>query len=189
MTSGTRCGAVGIGGGIASLLSLALAGPVVAQTEVGIDMVLQVTDFSSSETFIELDNRTSLTFPAPHLRVGIFVSPRVSIEPRVGFTYTSSNGTSVTTTQTVVSGYYHFPEMSGERAAFVRFGAGASILGGSAVSDTQMLVESGVGVKLPTRDRLLFRLEGFLGRAFESDMARAATKIGASLGVSWFSGG
>ena len=177
-----------VGGWAIGLALTGVAAPASAQTEVGFDMVLQVTDFSSSEAFVDLENRTSLSFPAPHIRVGMFVTPQVAIEPRVGFTYASSGGQSVSTTQVVVSGYYHFPRINGGRAAFVRAGAGASILGGSAVSDTQMLLETGVGIKLPSRDRLLFRLEGFLGRAFESDQSRATTRIGASVGVSWFSG-
>ncbi|NNF26795.1 MAG: hypothetical protein HKN73_06230 [Gemmatimonadetes bacterium] len=170
------------------LTLIGAAAPLAAQTEVGFDMALQVTDFASSEEFVDLENRTNLSFPAPHIRVAMFVTPQVAIEPRVGFTYSASGGASVSTTQVVVSGYYHFPRINGGRAAFVRMGAGASILGGSAVSDTQMLTEAGVGIKLPSRDRLLFRLEGFLGRAFESDRSRASTRLGASVGVSWLSG-
>lgn len=173
---------------LAGLISLGGVAPLAAQTEVGFDMALQVTDFASSEAFVDLENRTSLTFPAPHVRIGIFVTPQVAVEPRVGFTYSSSGGESVSTTQVVVSGYYHFPRINGGRAAFARVGAGASVLGGSAVSDTQLLMEAGVGIKLPSRDRLLFRLEGFLGRAFESDRSRASTRLGAAVGVSWLSG-
>ena len=185
---GTLNGGRWVGWWMGALMLLGAAAPVSAQTEVGFDMALQVTDFASSEDFVDLDNRTTLTFPAPHVRVAMFVTPQVAVEPRVGFTYSSSGGSSVSTTQVVVSGYYHFPRINAGRTAFVRAGAGASVLGGSAVSDTQMLMEAGVGIKLPSRDRLLFRLEGFLGRAFESDRSRAATRLGASVGVSWLSG-
>ena len=180
-TVGRAVGAIAAG--------VVLAGPVAAQTEVGVDMVLQVTNFSSSESFVDLENQTTFSFPAGHVRVGVFVTPEVSLEPRLGFTHTSSDGQSVSTTQLMVSGYYHFPRMGAARAAFLRGGIGASILGGSAVSDTQMLIEAGIGLKIPTRDRLLFRLEAFGGQAFESDISRAATRLGASFGVSWFSGG
>jgi len=170
-------------------LGASVASPAAAQTEIGVDMLLQLTNYASSDDFVELDDVTTLSFPAGHLRVGVFVTPEVSLEPRLGFNHASSGGESVSTTQMMVSGYYHFPRISSERSAFVRLGTGASIVSGSSLSDTQMLLDAGVGLKLPTSDSLLFRLEAFAGRSFESDASRAATRLGASFGVSWRSGG
>lgn len=169
--------------------ALCAASPAAAQTEIGMDMVVQLTDFASSENTGDLENVTSLNFPAGYLRVGVFVTPEVSLEPRMGFSHASSGGESVSNTDLMVSGYYHFPGVPGSRSAFVRLGTGASIVSASSFSDTQMLLDAGVGLKLPTRDNLLFRLEGFLGRSFESDAAPAATRLGASFGVSWRSDG
>ncbi|MGI9626053.1 MAG: outer membrane beta-barrel protein [Longimicrobiales bacterium] len=170
-------------------LGSAIAHPAAAQTELGVDLAFQVTNYASSSEFIELDNVRSINFPTNYIRLGVFVTPQVSVEPRLGVNRSTSGGQSVSSTQVLVSGYYHFPEMGPRRAAFARFGLGASILGGSAVGDTQMLVEAGVGVKFPARDKLLLRLEAFAGRAFESDMSRAATRLGAAFGFSWFSAG
>jgi len=163
--------------------------PAAAQIEVGVDLALQVTNFSSSTDFVDLDNLTTFNFPASQVRLGVFVTPQVSIEPRLGITYGGSGGQSVSGTQASVSGYYHFPEMRGRQAAFLRLGLGASILSGSTVSDTQMLVDGGVGLKFPAADRLFLRVEAFAGRSFESDASRAATRLGAAFGFSWFSQG
>jgi len=164
-----------------------LATPLTGQVELGVDMVLQVTNFSSSADFIDLDNVTTFNLPASQVRLGVFVTPQVSIEPRLGVTYGASGGESVSGTQAQVSAYYHFPEMRGQRAAFLRFGVGASILSSSNVSDTQMLIDAGVGLKFPVRDQLLLRVEAFGGRSFESDASRAATRLGTAFGFSWFS--
>ena len=164
------------------------AAPAAAQTEVGVDLLFQVTNFSDSDAFIPIDDVSTLSLPASHIRAGFFVTPQVSVEPRVGVVRRSSGGESSSSAQVLVSGYYHFPEMAGERAAFLRTGLGASILSGNSTSDTQLLLEAGVGLKFPLRNQLLMRAEAFAGRSFESDASRAATRLGLALGVSWFSG-
>jgi hypothetical protein len=169
--------------------ALCAASPAAAQTEIGVDMVLQLTNYASSENTADLGNVTSFNFPAGHVRVGVFVTPEVSLEPRLGFNHASTGGESISSTEMMVSGYYHFPAISRSRSAFVRLGTGATIVSGGSYNDTQMLLDTGVGLKLPTRDNLLFRLEAFIGRSFESDAAPAATRLGASFGVSWRSDG
>lgn len=125
--------------------------------EIGIDAGLTfVTGTPSS---------TEISFPAQHIRLGLFISPVISIEPAVGLNRISSNGTSITSYTVGTGLLYHFSASRADNQFYVRpfvnlVGTSVSTNApGGGTSSSDLEFGAGVGIKMPLRDRLASRFE------------------------------
>jgi hypothetical protein len=127
---------------------------------------------------------TTVSIPNAEFRVGFFLSNNVSIEPRLGITSISGDGT-FTSYKGELGVLYHF---GGERVGsgvYVRPFAGFTGYS-SAGSDTQANAGIGLGVKIPFAERLATRIEANYVHGFSSDMGDGNNQLAASIGLSFF---
>jgi hypothetical protein len=182
---------------LAALLGAApLAAPLAAQraaqraaglpVELGVDAAVVTDDASDA---------TTVVVPLQRLRVGVFVSPRLSLEPTLAYERTGADGASASGFDGTLGLVAHLSGQPTGRARttslFVRpfvglarlsFGSEDEELDASA---TQARVGAGLGLKLPVADRLAWRLEGVYARAFESDEFPSANRFGVNVGLSF----
>jgi hypothetical protein len=178
-----------------AFLVAAAAAPLAAQTsaplpiELGVDAALQTDD----QTDV-----TTLSVPLQRVRVGFFLSPRLSFEPTLAFERGSGDGASGSALAAGAGVLVHLAGAPTGRARttslFVRPFAGltrASFdlddpdfdLGSESV--TQASAGVGLGLKFPVMDRLAWRVEGTFQRNFETDDLPAANVLGLTVGLSF----
>ena len=142
----------------------------------------------------DLTDATSIQVPLQRLRVGFFVSPRLSVEPGLVLTHTSGDGVSFTSFGGDVGLLAHLTGVPTGRTrtpgVFVRPFVGLSrssfdIDAGTSGSTTQANVGAGLGVKLPVGDRLAWRLEGAYTRALKTDDLPAINAFALTVGLSF----
>jgi len=131
--------------------------------------------------------------PASRFRAGYFTSDRWSIEPAVGLGYNKvENVDGVFTYDVELGALYHFRPfavvsqgtnevITEVNAAYLRPFVGLTGFSGG-TDDSEFSVGAGLGVKLPWKNNLAWRLEGNLGYGFDNE----AFRIGALAGVSFF---
>jgi hypothetical protein len=128
----------------------------------------------------------SLSVPSGSVRVGVFVSPMVAVEPEVALTHLSvEDAGSVTTLSLSVSLPIHFVRERHRIRPYVRPLAGVTAVDAEGGA-SQVQAGAGFGIKSPITERLGARLEALVVRAFESEELAAATVIGLRLGFSFF---
>jgi hypothetical protein len=127
---------------------------------------------------------TTVSVPSAEFRAGFFVSNNVSIEPRLGFTSISGNGT-ITTYRGELGLLYHFAGEHVGSGVYVRPFAGFTGISGFG-SDTQANAGIGLGVKIPFAQRLATRLEANYMHGFTSDGGDGSDQLAASFGLSFF---
>lgn len=179
---------------LAVIAAAAFAAPAAAQagsaraTELGVD---------AGATF-GLGDQSSIDFalPGSRFRMGFFhPGSRFSIEPAAGFGYhkvEDSDGTFQYDLQLGV--LYHFQPITVTRAGeggntsrvlstYVRPFVGLTgYSAGDGGSDSEVSLGAGLGVKIPWRADLAWRLEGNLAYGFDNEAAR----IGLLAGLSYF---
>ena len=131
-----------------------------------------------------------ITLPAARARVGFFLNndSRWSIEPAAFMSYSKAEGgDGVFVYNLEVGGLYHFRTPSMVTAAlpatvtYVRPFIGVTGFTGDN-SDSEFSAGAGLGVKLPWRQSLAWRLEANTGYGFDNK----AWRIGALAGLSFF---
>ena len=162
--------------------------------ELGIDAALT---YESSDAA----DGVSFTVPVPRLRVGFFLSDAVSLEPSLAFNYSRSTFHSDLTDEDItISGssyvldfglLYHFSTDRTKKQVYVRPLIGLS--GFSSGDDdnddsaSQVAFGAGLGVKLPSTNRLATRLEaGFVHRSEDEPRLPSSNRIYGSVGISFF---
>ena len=132
-----------------------------------------------------------ITLPAARARVGFFLNndSRWSIEPATFLSYSKAEGgDGVFTYDVEVGGLYHFRTPSMVTAAlpasvtYVRPFIAVDGFTGGDTDDSEVSAGAGLGVKIPWRSGLAWRLEANTGYGFDNK----AWRIGAFAGLSFF---
>src|SRR5581483_1476551 len=124
-----------------------------------------------------------VAIPAAAFRVGMFLSPRVELEPALGFERLSSGGESATQTDFSVGFPLYFTPNRRATQVFVRPLVGWAKESGV---DAQFRFGGGLGVKLPIDPRLAFRLEGQILHANSNDDHDGYNQFGVLFGLSFY---
>ena len=189
----TSCWPVARNAALVALAAAALAAaPAAAQSAVGNATELGI---DAGATF-GLGSHSSIDFtlPGSRFRMGFFhPGSRISIEPAAGFGYHKVEGTSgVFNYDLQLGALYHFSPIT-----IIREGSGATRItapyvrpflgvtgfsGGSGSSDHEFSAGAGLGIKVPWRTDLAWRLEGNLAYGFSNKAGR----LGLLAGLSYF---
>jgi hypothetical protein len=117
------------------------------------------------------------------MRVGIPMSPRISIEPKGHLAVASANSHTVTTYRVEVGALYHFDEAAMQRSGFyLRPTIGVSGFSGDN-SENTVFGGIGLGLKNPILGQLGARYEAAFLHNFNNG---SANELELSAGLSWF---
>lgn len=169
--------------GVVALVALSLGGAATAAAqrpiELGVDAGVQF-DLEDPKT-------TVIGIPVQNLRVGFFLSDKLSLEPAVAFNWIKASGEDAFSTLSAdASLLYHFSADTERSQLYARPFVGLSRVGGGGESVSQLQAGAGLGVKLPMATRMALRLEGNIRHGFESDDIASGTALGMAIGFSFF---
>jgi hypothetical protein len=130
---------------------------------------------------------TEISIPAQSLRLGFPISPRSSLEPRLGIRVLSGNGDTFTLYNVEVGWLYHFgsskyPGAYQRAGAYVRPFVGLVGSSGDG-SSTSGVIGAGLGYKIPLIARVSSRFEANFAHAF-GDFE--GNQLGLLAGLSFF---
>ena len=166
------------------LVAVAVVFPLSALTaqsrpiELGTDLGVSF-DFGGSSTL------TTVSIPTSTLRVGFWMTDRVSIEPNVGFTWLHVSGESLTTIDAALALLYHFNADASRARPYITVFPGLTHFNSDG-STTQFYAGAGLGVLLPMQERLALRLEGRYTHLFSGDGGASSDGAAARVGFSFF---
>jgi opacity protein-like surface antigen len=132
---------------------------------------------------------TGVNIPVGVLRVGIFVTPTISIEPFGSLDRTSADNNDFTSLNLGAGVLFH---LSGRNTVQPYVRPFAELLHNSigfsnnSDSDNLFALGAGLGVKIPVANRFAWRLEGALTQVLENDNNDASTVLSARFGFSFF---
>jgi hypothetical protein len=151
-----------------------------AQTEIGTDATIQTTLGSGGHV-------TTIAIPSASIRVGFYISPMVSLEPRIGLISASGGGGSATIYATSLSALLHFGGTAAGLGPYLRPFAGIRGYTGSG-SGHQTSVGVGFGTTVNIVSELAGRFEANFGHDFASATGAgdSGNVIGANIGLSYF---
>jgi hypothetical protein len=154
------------------------------QVELGIDASV-VRNTATGTTVVDI--------PVGLLRIGVFVSASVSIEPTVAVRYERLDGASLRSIAMEASVLYHFGANLAKPRVFFRPSAGIrSSRSVASASDefssfteslTDFVVGAGVGIKVPVNNRLSIRSELFARQGLGGE---SQSSVGLFAGLSYF---
>lgn len=175
------------------LLPLVSAPPAAAQgngsIEFGMDLGLRLTMYDDWELgfgTVSPDDAFSVEMPVSLIRLGVFVSEKVQVEPSIGLQIVSQGDETAHNFTAGVDMLYDLSTKKGASTPFLSFGAGLVNIGLDQTT-TQGNVRVGGGVKLPGGERWAVRLQGVVSRAFETDDLPSYWDVSLRAGVSLFS--
>lgn len=152
-----------------------LTAQAVRPIELGIDAGVAFT--------LEDPKVTAIAVPAQSFRIGIFVSDRISVEPKISLLSLSGGGENITIWSAELGFPIHFATSPIGRGIYLRpFGGGSGASGGGE-SVSGGYAGIGFGGKFAFHDRLATRVEGSFSHSFDDAGANA---IGLLLGLSFF---
>jgi hypothetical protein len=175
---------------VAFAVAAFIAVPAQAQQgtwEIGMDGGL----LFSSYDIDGMDSTLDFSLPFQALRVGVFITPQISIEPTFGFDRMDFGDDDTVTALTFHTfGLIHFSPDRTRSQFFVGAGGGLDYVSfgfdGESESDTQWSAGLGAGVKVPFRSNVSLRLSGAYLRGFESDFMPDVNRVRGSVGLSFF---
>jgi hypothetical protein len=130
---------------------------------------------------------TSFHLPTGLFRVGFFASEKLSVEPSVAFNWVKVSGDDAATTlQARLGVLYHFGADAGRSRVFLEPIAGITYLNFGGGSASQFQVGGGVGLKLPSPNRIGVRLEALFAHGFENDDFSSTDVIALLIGISFY---
>ena len=165
-------------------LSVAAASPASAQlrqlpAELGADAGVSIGFDTPRVTVIQI--------PVPAIRLGYYLTDRVSIEPKVGFESIHDNAGTVSDFSAQIGMLFHFENNPIGRGAYARPFVG--LLGEKAkgYSETRTVFGGGLGVKDAFATRFASRLEVNYSHASALSDEPATNSLGVLFGISVFS--
>jgi len=171
----------------ASLTLVSVAGAQGRPLELGVD--------AGAVFGLGSESSVNITLPATRARVGFFLEDtRWSVEPALGLSYDKVEGQDGIFTYDLELGVlYHFRPFvvaSGDQdeviarvnAAYVRPFVGFTGFTGGDTDDNEFSLGAGLGIKIPWRQQIAWRLEANAGYGFDNE----AFRLGALAGVSFF---
>ena len=152
------------------------------KAEVGVGIV-GLSVFSQEGETITMLGVPNTTFFAPAVvYASFFVTPKLALEPQLGFLYVSEDDDS-----------YHIATFAGQVDYFFKgkerpspyvFGRGSfTNVGGDDDSDTSSSLGGGLGYRFPVGGRALLRIEGRFDHRFEQDFDPGANTFSVSLSL------
>jgi hypothetical protein len=177
----------------AIILATVLQAPSASGTPVdlGIDASVEIfheDDNTAVQFSLPAGGGPTFTSLQPGFRIGFLASPRIMVEPAIGFSHYSQDGESLFNFRFSMSFLSYFNEDRTRPQPYVRIGAGARVLGGDSESDTQLLAGGGLGLRTPIAGCLATRVEANYSRALESDVFSAFNVIDVRFGFSFTAG-
>lgn len=187
--------------GAAALVALGAAAPVGAQSPAAVAQPTRTQEFGlDAGATIGLGDQSSVAIglPASRARIGFFLSAdtRWSLEPAVGLNYQKVEGSDGSLNYDLEFGaLYHFSPPSNLTGGLG--GTGGPIVRRSVAyarpfvgltgttagdGDSEVSLGAGLGIKVPWRESLAWRVEANLGYGFDNEAAR----LGALVGMSFF---
>lgn len=162
-----------------------LAAPLAAQQsngpiEIGMDAMLSRQSF---KTDFGTSSATIFQVPLQQIRVGFPMTPTISLEPALGYTHVSGEGSSSDSFSGELGLLVHFNENRKQPQGFVRplIGLDDKVLD----AGTHFTVGAGLGMKVPATDRIAGRFELRYKHQFESDGV-SGNLFGLAAGLSFF---
>lgn len=168
------------------VLMLATAFGAAAQSpdvEMGIDAAVTISIPDDG------DNTTTVDVPFGRFRFGNYVSDQTLVELGLGFNLINLSGETVSAGNGEVSVSYHFTADASRARGFIIVGGGGLFVHADDDTIGQGFVLGGLGVKLPIRRVVGFRLETDYLRTFETSRLEAAHEIRFLIGTSFYLGG
>lgn len=120
------------------------------------------------------------------LRVGVPIGERFSIEPRLGFSLLSGEGSSFTTLDLQGAVLARVTGDAQNEGVYVVALPQLSYLDFDVESTTQFAFGGGAGVRFPYDDRMAFRVEAQFVHAFETDELAGSDAILGLFGITFF---
>ena len=171
-----------------ALLSVAFSTSASAQGRpivVGVDGGFFYSVFDDIEGFIKINDSWTVELLSPLLRVDLFVTDNISIEPVLGLSITDPGGPADKETDLLAAAdlLYWFKNEADAMRIYLA-GGGLFVLRIEDETYTQFGAEGAIGAELPIGRPLTVRLEALVTRFFESQPLLGRTVIGATIGVS-----
>lgn len=123
---------------------------------------------------------TTIQIPAQYIRMGVFMSPALSLEGSLGLTSNSGGGSTVTLYNIGAGALYHFSTSRAARQFYVRPFLNLAGISGGAGSDSDVAFGVGGGLKVPFRDRIATRYEANI------TTSDGNSALGALAGISFY---
>jgi len=175
---------------IAALVAAGALGPASAGAQEPANRPLELGIDAAAVFGLGDESSMNISLPAGRMRVGFFNATRQwSIEPALGLNVRKTEGTdAVTTYDLEVGALYHFnpsaatmtsPDMS---TVYLRPFVGVTGFSGGDTDDSEVSLGTGLGIKLPFRRDLAWRLEANAGYGFDNE----AFRLGVNAGLSFF---
>lgn len=168
--------------GCAALAALATSAGAQQQklpAELGIDAGISIGFDSPRATVVSI--------PEPAVRIGFFVTDRVSVEPRIGFQSVHDDLGTVSQYTAQVGVLFHADNNPIGRGLYARPFVGLVGASGGGSSDTQTFLGAGMGLKVPFSNRFASRLEVNYSHMTAPKGGSAANSLGILFGLSVFS--
>jgi hypothetical protein len=164
---------------VVSTLAARVATAQVAGTyELGLDGGVVVT--SNGRTI------TEVAFPIQNLRVGIFATERIAIEPNLNLIVFDKGGDTAHTLGAGLHFVYHTSPPSGTTSAFLKVGGAFNSVGRNRTV-SRGGVSGGLGAKIRMSETWAFRTDADVAYFFETDSRKASWQPRLAFGVSIFS--
>ena len=131
---------------------------------------------------------TTVEVPFSRIRAGLYLSPVVLLEAGGGFAYAedAERASSAGRVEGAIS--IHLSGNARRTRVYLLAGGGGRWATATAVTNWQVYVTGGLGLKLPVSRVLGVRIEGDYGRAFETSALAAAHEVRGLLGLSVYVG-
>ncbi|MDQ6718660.1 MAG: porin family protein [Gemmatimonadota bacterium] len=129
---------------------------------------------------------TVVSVPQPAIRIGFFMTDRVSIEPRVGFQSIHDDLGTLSQYRAEVGLLLHAENNPIGRGLYARPFVGLVGTSGGGSSDTQTFLGAGMGLNVPFSNRFASRLEVNYSHMTAPAGGSAANSLGVLFGLSVF---
>ena len=129
---------------------------------------------------------TVVSLPVPAIRLGLFLSDRVSVEPKIGFQSVHDADGTFSQYSAEIGLPIHFEKNPVGRGLYARPFVGLLGFSGGGSSDSQTFVGGGLGLKTPFANRFASRLEVNFSHTTAPDLGNSTNALGILFGLSVF---
>ncbi len=153
-----------------------------ATLELGVDIAVAVTSIDDAD-----ETLTNVEIPLQRLRIGIYFSDRIALEPSLSLAFESFGDEEETDLTLALAALYHFGGDLQRTRFFLELGGLANFFDDGIVSTSQAGIAGGGGLKLPAAEGFLaFRFEFLVTRLFGTEDRSAFTTFVIGTGISVF---
>jgi hypothetical protein len=179
--------------GVASVLASVVAGPVAAQgnrIETGVDALVAYSRGPNSdhgfEVALPMGGVFSNAQPLGPIRIGLFVTDRISVEPSFSFNVMSDDDETLSRVGLAGHLLVHARADGSRPGLFFGIGGSMTSFSDEDASYSQFGASGLIGVRAPFSERLALRAAGGFARFFENEDFDARSTVYGTLGLSLF---